>query len=226
LATRREILVVLCDEIEPIAFDFENETGETIENPRPSPDHRLVRNFYLQHVVAQKGHCKAACAWAIYELLCEELLTPEVAFGREVRNKPTEAYAPPPLGKGPIIYDTAEFDRLLLRTTDALWEEWRKEGVANAVDREVDPARQFDPFSPECCLIVSARGLLKLAGLPDDNRLLDRLEKRLLKFRAESDAGWVEVQNRQMNQAKYYYYPYQVKSVIEAVRASLELPTE
>jgi hypothetical protein len=115
----------------------------------PPARHKAVLASVLVSKLGEKGHPRAAAKWAIHGLIRSGMLRAEVPQGLRpcvltegpawMGTVPQDLYDPEPApifsGGGPVPYD-----RLLIRSTDALWTWWH----TPLEDRPDEPA-QSDP---------------------------------------------------------------------------------
>ena len=97
----------------------------------PGPGHRIVLAQRLVEVLSHGGHSRAAAAWAVHRLVQRGLLVAEVAARVE---RPVAGYRPDAertIVAGDSVRESVTpagrpvpYDRLLVRSTPALWE-WR-----------------------------------------------------------------------------------------------------
>lgn len=126
------------DRIEAAARDLPDvlsdmATATQFANEVTTGPHRMVVAADLVDALAQrKGHSRAAAAHALHRLTNLSLLSPEIALGPTTTTFPTQ---PLHSGDGPVPYD-----RLLVRSTDALWDAYRAGTIASR--------SQFRPNKP------------------------------------------------------------------------------
>jgi hypothetical protein len=158
---------------------MENETGWGAQ--KPDGVHRIVLALRLVQELTTRRHNPAAAEWAVFELVQAGLLVPSP--GREVKH-PLVGYQPKwdhPVVKarryfGSVadkyqspVYGPPETvirdDRWLVRSTDALWNEWQGAPAAGLAVGTADP-----PIPPVRALVPLANTVEADGGKPSGER--------------------------------------------------------